>query len=368
MEKRIYKTSFDLELLFGLPEQPVSEQIFNYKSSEIEIPVQTDAFTIVLSRDVRRNTFMAAEMAFNAARGDLSKDVWYVNTYAGVNFLKDCFRRLFDSAGIAPPPPRTEEIVPAVVETSEEPSTPGYVEDTEPAYDSPKPHPISFVLAPGEPEPPEYTKKLLQDGTLYTFMRGRYQRVDTIEAWNAERALVREQASRKPGEGRNVAQHSFQGKTLDPSSVLPNLRVFHVPIGHWSTLRLSKDIRTYARIGCRQVIIINSFEYAPLTRGRKERMARELVQLCDKLQLSIVIFSHEMKKDVEPGLPGRGPIGILAAKAGAVSRFPDPFEKFYGTRDTSKNAGNATVNEKQMRLPESDQENSSSVSISKHFL
>jgi hypothetical protein len=333
MEKRTYNSSFNLELLFGLPEQPASEQIFNYKSSEMEIPVQTDSFTIVLSRDVRRNTFMAAELAFNAAHGDLTKDVWYVNTYAGVNFLKECFQKLFDTAGLElPSPPEEEE------EPDEEPAPPEIDQDApppEPAYDSLPPHPSTFALAPGTPAPPQGTAKFLADGTLYTFGYGNlYWKFETEEDRRAQ--LARQTEANKQRYNEPEPLPPLRGGELDPSHVLPNLRVFHVPIGHWSTLRLLKDIRQFARMGCRQIIIINSFEYAPLTRGRKERMARELVQLCDKFHLSIVIFSHEMKKDVEAGLPGRGPIGIIAAKASTVSRFPDPFEKFYGTRDESK--------------------------------
>ncbi len=332
MSNQTYTSSFNLELLFGLPEQPASEQIFNYKASEMEIPVQTDSFTIVLSRDVRRNTFMAAEVAFHAAHGDLTKDVWYVNTYAGVNFLKECFRKLFDAAGMELPPPPPPVIVP-----DEEPELPAideYAPPPEPAYDSLPPHPSTFALAPGTPEPPDGTKKFLADGTMYSFGHGHmYWKFETEEDRMAKAAL-RIEANRLAINPPKLPP--LRGGELDPSHLLPNLRVFHVPIGQWSTLRLKKDIREFARMGCRQIVIINSFEYAPLTRGRKERMARELIQLCDKFHLSIVLFSHEMKKDVEAGLPGRGPIGIIAAKASTVSRFPDPFEKFYGTRDASK--------------------------------
>jgi hypothetical protein len=331
MEKLTYNSSFNLGLLFGLAEQPASEQIFNYKSSEMEIPVQTDSFTIVLSRDVRRNTFMAAELAFNAAHGDLTKDVWYVNTYAGVNFLKECFRKLFDAAGLELPLPPEEDD-----EEEEEPAPPQidkYARPQEPAYDSLPPHPSVFAVTPGGPVLPDGAQKFLADGTMYTLYGDLYWMYETPEMRNAKEAREREAAKLIPPP---PPPPPLRGGELDPSHVLPNLRVFHVPIGHWSTVRLAKDIRSFGRMGCQQIIIINSFEYAPLTRGRKERMARELVQLCDKFHLSIVIFSHEMKKDIEPGLPGRGSIGIIAAKASAVSRFPDPFEKFYGSRDASK--------------------------------
>ncbi len=301
MDEDVFYQSFSAEALFGLPAQPESVEILNYVSSEMSIPVKTDAFTIVFSRDVRRNAYVAAELAMKVATSDKKIDVWYVNTYAGVNFLKAAFQKLFSEAGL--------KVRSRSLKREEEAEEKLHKRSKKVRYfDRPKEEWL------GRWEVSEH------DGRSYRML--------TDEERAQEEAIL---AAEKIEE-EELDSLPFKGSKLDRKLAVPNLRIYHVPIGTWDTDIFASDLEARGRMGCKQVVIINSFEYAPLTHGRKDRMARELLQLCDRLQLSIVIFSHEMKKDLEPGLPGRGPIGILAAKAAAVSRFADPFDKFYGSR------------------------------------
>ena len=110
-----------LEDLFTLPDAPVSKPFYKYSSGEDLIQVHNDSFTIVLSREVRKNARIAAEMALAIAREDEKKDVWYINTYAGINLLKEAFSAVMSKANIPVPEPeeRGEE---EAKDTSEEPA------------------------------------------------------------------------------------------------------------------------------------------------------------------------------------------------------------------------------------------------------
>jgi hypothetical protein len=214
-----YFNSFSIENLFSLPDEPGPVQVYHYEDigDDVSIPVHSGAFTIVLSRDVRRNVEVAADLAFRMAHARPAEDVWYINTYASTSLLKELFQKVIAQARI----------------------------------DEPK----------------------------------RY------------------------------------AATPDAGLVLPNLRILNVPVGQWDVLALEANIVERARPDAKQVVIINSFEYAPLTKDRKIRMAIDLLKLCDRMSLAFVLFSHEMKYDLQPGLPGRGALGILAPRAETISRM-----------------------------------------------
>ncbi len=82
----------------------------------------------------------------------------------------------------------------------------------------------------------------------------------------------------------------------------------------------------------------------------------QLIELRNTLGLTFLIFSHEMKRDLAAGLPGRGPIGVISAHAGSVQRMNDPFEHLIRHRKNEarsenrpKQAENGIVHEAQMR-------------------
>ena len=126
----------------------------------------------------------------------------------------------------------------------------------------------------------------------------------------------------------------------------PNLRVLSVASGEWNSAALAEEIESRGRESAKPTVVLNSFEFASLTQGRRERLARELIQLRLRFNATIVIFSHEMKWGLQPGFAGRGPLGMIAPLAANIVRILGTFEHLMG----SKQAGKADVHEEQTRL------------------
>ena len=303
-----------LEDLFTLPDAPVSKPFYKYSSGEDLIQVHNDSFTIVLSREVRKNARIAAEMALAIAREDEKKDVWYINTYAGINLLKEAFSAVMSKANIPVPEPeeRGEE---EAKDTSEEPAE---------------------VL-----RKPKLRVDTSSEGNKWVEGEG-----EDAGKWFRLMETAEDSASKDFASEDSVSADSSSSETEvsdKPKYILPILHVFDVPIGQWSTSAVGGQIREYGKKGNKSVVIINSFEFAPINRSRKEMMARELLELRDSLGLTVVIFSHEMKRDLEAGVPGRGAIGIIAAHAESVWRLKDPFEHLIRSRGSK----NVTIHEAQ---------------------
>ena len=294
-----------LEDLFTLPDAPVSKPFYKYSSGEDLIQVHNDSFTIVLSREVRKNARIAAEMALAIAREDERKDVWYINTYAGINLLKEAFSDAMSKANI--PMPKPEE------------------RDEEEAKDT-KEEPVEVLR---KPKLRVYTST---EGNKWVEGEG-----EDAGKWFRLTETAEDSVSADSSSETEVREK--------PKHILPNLHVFDVPIGQWSTSAVGGQIREYGKKGNKPVVIINSFEFAPVNRSRKEMMARELLELRDRLGLTVVIFSHEMKRDLEAGISGRGAIGIIAAHAESVCRLKDPFEHLIRSRGSK----NDTIHEAQTR-------------------
>ena len=111
--------------------------------------------------------------------------------------------------------------------------------------------------------------------------------------------------------------------TEQPSSMrellakYPNFRMVDSPVGDWDGMRVAREIKSMEA----EVLIINSFEYAPLVRYQKEKVAIDLLQIQQLTGMSIVIFSHETNTSIDVYMPGRGPLGLLSAYASTVSRL-----------------------------------------------
>ncbi|HEY3874949.1 MAG TPA: hypothetical protein VGM92_05700, partial [Candidatus Kapabacteria bacterium] len=95
------------ETLMEMPSEPESQAFYTYTEGDDKIEVLNDTFTLVLSRDVRKNSRIAAEMALAIAKENADHDVFYVNTYAGMALMKEAFSKALDKSGMAPlqPPP-----------------------------------------------------------------------------------------------------------------------------------------------------------------------------------------------------------------------------------------------------------------------
>jgi hypothetical protein len=160
-------------------------------------------------------------------------------------------------------------------------------------------------------------------------------------------------------------------------AVLPNLHYFEIPAGQWDAEALSAALsgRTLEReeeeheyglaYGVKAepkkevkeedlpkppqpIVIINSFDYSPLNRGGKWRMARELLELMDAFDLSLVLFTQEMRLEFVAGFAGRGSVGLLCGRADRVARMRDEFEHLMRSRIPRNSEDKGTVHEAQM--------------------
>jgi hypothetical protein len=111
-----------------------------------------------------------------------------------------------------------------------------------------------------------------------------------------------------------AAEDAENGVALD---VFSNIRVLDIPMGEWSTERVGQEITEYGS----EIIVWNSFEFSAINRYRREIVAREMLKLRDEYNLTVVVFSHEMRRDVKAGIPSRGAIGMLSAYADSVWRL-----------------------------------------------
>jgi hypothetical protein len=96
-----------LETLMTMPSEPDSKAFYTYTDGDDKIEVLNDTFTLVLSRDVRKNSRIGAEIAFAIAKERPEDDVMYVNTYAGVALMKEAFSKAMEKSGMATHPPLT---------------------------------------------------------------------------------------------------------------------------------------------------------------------------------------------------------------------------------------------------------------------
>ena len=332
-----------LETLMTMPSEPESKAFYTYTDGDDRIEVLNDTFTLVLSRDVRKNAKIAAEMAFAIAKEHTDYDVFYVNTYAGVTLMKEAFTKALEKSGIQPPPdPRLEkagEIIEESLEKEEEIDDEEDDEDYD--WDDEDDDEEDEDEEPDDEEP-EHGPSLLPNLFIYDVPLG---------TWETERlkadVLGRGRGNKDSASETGTTPHSAPANGTTPQPP---------PIP-----RIVGDAGSIGG-GVGAVVILNSFEFASMNRGQREKMVMQLIELRDTLGLTFLIFSHEMKRDLAAGLPGRGPLGIISAQAGSVQRLNDPFEHLIRNRkkenlgapssiNPSKRAENGVIHEAQMRAP-----------------
>jgi hypothetical protein len=111
--------------------------------------------------------------------------------------------------------------------------------------------------------------------------------------------------------------------TAPPPKFPPNLRILDCPASSLTFWRLEQALAEYPA----ETLIINSFEFANVTRELRMILAKGLIELREKSALSVLLFSHEMKADVAPYTPARGALGMISAYAGSVWRLMTPYEQ-----------------------------------------
>ncbi len=353
-----------LESLFQMPSEPESKPFYTFEDGDDKIEVLNDTFTLVLSRDIRKNARIAAQMSFAIARENPDLDVWYVNTYAGVALLKEAFAKELEKSGMALPEPAPEPVEERIVE----------------------PEPIAEPEIVSRPKLPSINVNRLystpslwrhtEDGNFE--IREELLSEDEREWWHRRK----EKSDWVSPADRHAKEEEESKETEEenqPSMLLPNFFIHDVPLGTWNTAVLAEDIENRGRQrkdsatdlttpqpppiplrsiggGVGSVVVMNSFEFASMNRGQRERCVMQLAELRDKLGLTFVIFSHEMKRDLSARIPGRGPLGVVAAKAGSVQRLNDPFEHLIRSRTSererengSNQSGSGIIHEAQMR-------------------
>ncbi len=105
---------------------------------------------------------------------------------------------------------------------------------------------------------------------------------------------------------------SWFSETASPG--MRNVHVLDCPISTCTPWRLEAELMIVPA----QILILNSFEFAALSRWHRSVLAEGLLSLQQKYGLSVVIFSQEMRMDVRPMSRARGPIGMLSAITPAV--------------------------------------------------
>lgn len=374
------KRQLTIESLFEMPSEPESKPFYTFKDGDDVIEVLNDTFTLVLSRDVRKNARIAAQMSFAIARENPDLDVWYVNTYAGVAMLKEAFAKELQKSGMPLPEPKPDPLP--------LPEAPPPVEATT-VEEMPPPAPV---------EPPKRIPQIDVNTLFSTPSKWKYNgtgwELNEENATEDEREYIRLRRNPPPKEVdvSDAAEEfeDYEDEDYDEEeedeedeeeengpSMLPNFFIHDVPLGTWNTAVLRRDIERRGRLEKQPVVVLNSFEFASMNRGQKDRCVMQLIELRDQLGLTFVVFSHEMKRDLGAGIPGRGPLGVLAAKAGVVLRLNDPFEHLIrsrkseaGQENASKYSGNGIIHEAQMhtrRPPYTDAERDRLAKLAEEF-
>jgi hypothetical protein len=138
---------------------------------------------------------------------------------------------------------------------------------------------------------------------------------------------------------------------------LENLHIIDVPFGEWDLGEIIQTLRPQSwepsPLDKPLVIILNDFELSGFTAWNRRCVARDLIRLKEQVGATVVVFSHEMREDLEAGMPGRGALGLLAIRSEAVHRMLGEFDHLVKVR---KEAETATVHEAQTKDSESDGE------------
>jgi hypothetical protein len=104
--------------------------------------------------------------------------------------------------------------------------------------------------------------------------------------------------------------------TSDGESILPNLDLLDIPMGCWS----QEQLEDYVLKGT-TVVILNSFEFAALTGYEREQIAQNAITLFKDYPVTFIIFSHEVRRDLQAGFGSRGALGLIAAIAAGVYKL-----------------------------------------------
>jgi hypothetical protein len=322
-----------LAQLMGLAKPARKVPLYQYQGAKGDIEVMSRGLTVVLSREINANVRIAADIAVNVARKNPERPVWYVNTFAGIELMQEVMEEACRNN-----PPLTP---PAAAGGEYEKSA-------------------AAAAAGGE-----------QDHSVIP-----------AKSLPSTRSGAGIQARRTEGHGAGLDPR-LRGD--DKLGALPNLHFFEVPIGQWDVEALSAALRGESEEEYdpskdetlkqwqrdyhkaqkekkqqeveqpRPIVIINSFDYAPLSRRGKWGMARDLMAMLEAFDMSLIVFTQEMRLEFGAGVAGRGSVGLMCGLAERVARLTDPFEHLIRSRKPLNPSETATVHEAQMHAPDGRQ-------------
>lgn len=105
-----------------------------------------------------------------------------------------------------------------------------------------------------------------------------------------------------------------------PTPFPPNLRVLDAATGTLDAWHIEEELKLMdPTLERRATVILNSFECSVWGYWRdRKAFAEQLVELRERRRLTFVLFSHEIRADVQNHTPAHGGIGIISAFAGSV--------------------------------------------------
>ncbi len=107
--------------------------------------------------------------------------------------------------------------------------------------------------------------------------------------------------------------------------VLTNLRLMNCPLATLDAARLEGEVKAH---GC-DIVVLNSFEFSSLNRFALWNLARGIVELREKLDLSMIVYSQQFRASISPYFIGRGAIGMMAPYADSVWKVYSDFESVH---------------------------------------
>jgi len=105
-----------------------------------------------------------------------------------------------------------------------------------------------------------------------------------------------------------------------PSPFPANLRILDAATGTLEAWHIEEELKLIGGAPERPAtVLLNSFECSVWGYWRDRKVfAEQLVELRERRRLTFVLFSHEIRADVQSHTPAHGGIGIVSAFAGSV--------------------------------------------------
>ncbi len=132
------------------------------------------------------------------------------------------------------------------------------------------------------------------------------------------RRTIAEELMQRPKEKAEIAARfgimAFSSGTMGRCTDAPRTAIFEDVL----SLDNSEEVR---RAQYRDVIVLNSFEFAAFTYYDKLQLAGALLEWREAVPLTIIIFTQEINPLLEAGWAVRGPLGLLSTSAHSINKL-----------------------------------------------